>query len=161
MLMLKWLPMWLVDKVLLILAWMILGNMEKFGLKRPSRGPLELKNNLGKPPVLDIIGALERIRSRDIQVVPGIKRFSKGSVELVNGEKLEIDSVILATGYCSNVPYWLQRKMIFFSKNDFPKALFANSWKRKAGLFAVGFTKKGLSGASADAMKISQDIGKL
>ncbi|KAK8345873.1 hypothetical protein V6Z12_A07G177000 [Gossypium hirsutum] len=106
-LMMKWLPLWLVDKLMLILAWLMLGNIEKYGLKRPSTGPLELKNTKGKTPVLDI-GALEKIRSGDINVVPGIKRFSRGQVELVNGEKLDIDSVVLATGYRSNVPSWLQ-----------------------------------------------------
>lgn len=107
MIMMKWLPLWLVDKLLLVLAWFILGNTDSYGLKRPSIGPLELKNTHGKTPVLDI-GALEKIRSRDIEVVPGIKRFSKNMVQLVNDKELEIDSVVLATGYCSNVPYWLQ-----------------------------------------------------
>lgn len=54
------------------------------------------------------IGALEKIRSGDIKVVPGIKKFTGGQVELVNGETLDIDSVVLATGYRSNVPSWLQ-----------------------------------------------------
>lgn len=103
----KWLPLWLVDRILLILTWFILGNTNNYGLKRPSTGPLELKNTHGKTPVLDI-GALEKIRSGDIDVVPGIKKFSKTMVELVNGEELDIDSVILATGYCSNVPSWLE-----------------------------------------------------
>ncbi|XP_022865819.1 probable indole-3-pyruvate monooxygenase YUCCA8 [Olea europaea var. sylvestris] len=111
MLMLKWLPLWLVDKILLFLAWMILGNMEKFGLKRPSVGPLELKNTQGKTPVLDI-GAIEKIRSREIQLVPGINKFSSSMVELVNGKMIEIDSVIFATGYRSNVPYWLEVRKI-------------------------------------------------
>ncbi|XP_022842995.1 probable indole-3-pyruvate monooxygenase YUCCA8 [Olea europaea var. sylvestris] len=159
MFMLKWLPVWLVDKILLFLTWMILGNIEKYGLKRPSVGPLELKNTQGKTPVLDI-GALEKIRSRELKVVPGIKRISCGMVELVNGERLEIDSVVLATGYQSNVPYWLQETE-FFSKNGFPEAPFPNGWKGKAGLYAAGFTRKGLSGASADATKISQDIAKV
>ncbi|XP_073060278.1 probable indole-3-pyruvate monooxygenase YUCCA8 [Primulina eburnea] len=159
MFMLKWLPLWLVDKVLLVLAWMILGNIEKYGLKRPSVGPLELKNTEGKTPVLDI-GALEKIRSGDVQVVPGIKRFSSSGVEFVNGEKLELGSVVLATGYCSNVPYWL-KETEFFSKNGFPKASFPNGWKGKAGLYAVGFTRRGISGASADALKIAQDIGNI
>lgn len=106
-LLMKWLPLWLVDKLLLLLAWLVLGNVEKYGLKRPSMGPMEHKNTTGKTPVLDI-GALEKIRSGDINVVPGIKRFTKNQVELVNGEKLDIDSVILATGYSSNVPSWLQ-----------------------------------------------------
>lgn len=160
MFMLKWLPLWLVDKLLLILAWFILGNIEKYGMKRPKMGPLQLKNTRGKTPVLDI-GALEKIRSGNIDVVNGeIKRFSCGTVELVNGEKLEIDSVVLATGYCSNVPYWLQESE-FFSKTGLPNSPFPNGWKGKNGLYAVGFTGRGLSGASADAMKISQDIGKV
>ncbi|KAL0437309.1 UNVERIFIED_CONTAM: putative indole-3-pyruvate monooxygenase YUCCA5 [Sesamum radiatum] len=158
MFMLKWLPLWLVDKIMLLFAWMILGNMEKYGIKRPSVGPLALKNTQGKTPVLDI-GALEKIRSREIQIVPGIKRFSRGTVELVNGQKLEIDAVVLATGYRSNVPYWLQETE-FFSKNGFPKTPFPNGWKGKAGLYAVGFTRRGLAGASADAVKTSQDICK-
>ncbi|GFP91077.1 probable indole-3-pyruvate monooxygenase yucca9 [Phtheirospermum japonicum] len=157
--MLKWLPLWLVDKVMLALAWVVLGSTDKYGLKRPVVGPLELKNAHGKTPVLDI-GALERIRSGDIQVVPGVKRFTRGMVELVTGEKLEIDSVVLATGYRSNVPYWLQESE-FFGKNGMPKAPFPHGWKGKGGLYAVGFTRRGLSGASADAVKISRDIAKV
>ncbi|PKI76825.1 probable indole-3-pyruvate monooxygenase YUCCA5 [Punica granatum] len=155
----KWLPIWFVDKLLLILAWLVLGNIEKLGLKRPSVGPLELKNTKGKTPVLDI-GALAKIRSGDIKVVPGIKRFSKSQVELVNGETLNVDSVILATGYRSNVPSWLQENE-FFSKNGFPRSPFPNGWKGNSGLYAVGFTRRGLSGASSDAMRIAQDIGKV
>lgn len=106
-LLMQWLPLWIVDKIILILAWLVLGNVEKYGLKRPSLGPLELKNTQGKTPVLDI-GTLDRIRSGDINVVPGIKRFGKHEVQLVNGENLHVDAVLLATGYRSNVPSWLQ-----------------------------------------------------
>lgn len=106
----KWVPLWLTDKILLILAWIFLGNLEKYGIKRPSTGPLQLKYNSGKTPVLDI-GALQKIRSGEIKVVPGIKRFSHGRVELVNGQNLVIDSVILATGYRSNVPSWLKVRL--------------------------------------------------
>jgi indole-3-pyruvate monooxygenase len=102
----------MVDKILLLFAWLILGNLEKYGLTRPCLGPLQLKNTQGKTPVLDI-GALEKIRSGKIKVVPGIKRFSSGKAELVNGEILQIDSVILATGYRSNVPSWLKVRKRF------------------------------------------------
>ena len=114
-LMMKWLPLWLVDKLLLIMAWLVLGSIEKYGLKRPQVGPMQLKNTKGKTPVLDI-GALEKIKSGGITVVPAIKRFLRGQVELENGGKLDIDSVVLATGYRSNVPSWLQvRKCSNFS----------------------------------------------
>ncbi|XP_052190883.1 probable indole-3-pyruvate monooxygenase YUCCA3 [Diospyros lotus] len=154
----KWLPVWLVDKILLVISRLLLGNLEKYGLKRPSIGPLQLKNIEGKTPVLDI-GSVAKIRSGGIKVVPGIKRFSRGRVELVNGENLEVDSVILATGYCSNVPSWLKEND-FFSRNGFPRSPFPNGWKGKAGLYAVGFTRRGLSGASMDAIRVANDIGK-
>ncbi|KAJ8626940.1 hypothetical protein MRB53_020247 [Persea americana] len=155
----KLLPLWLVDKLLLILAWLVLGNTERYGLKRPSTGPMQQKNTEGKTPVLDI-GALEKIKSGAIKVVPGIKRFSHDRVELVDGENLYVDSVILATGYRSNVPSWLQESD-FFTKNGFPKQPFPNGWKGKAGVYAVGFTRRGLSGASVDAMRIANDIGQV
>ncbi|KAH0941164.1 hypothetical protein HID58_000801 [Brassica napus] len=158
--MLKWFPLWLVDKILLVLCWFVLGNIEKYGLKRPKMGPMELKSAKGKTPVLDI-GALEKIRSGKIDVVPGVKRFNGNRVELVNGEELDVDSVVLATGYRSNVPYWLQESE-FFAKNGFPKTAIGNSgWKGRTGLYAVGFTRRGLSGASMDAVNIAQDIGSV
>jgi len=46
-----------------------------------------------------------------------------------------------------------------FSKEDgYPVTPFPNGWKGKNGLYAVGFTKKGLLGASMDAKRIAQDI---
>lgn len=111
--MMKWLPVWAVDKTLLAAARLILGKIEEYGLKRPSIGPLQLKDTEGKTPVLDV-GALKKIRSGEIKIVPGIKKFSHASVELINGQILEIDSVIMATGYCSNVPSWLKVRIFVF-----------------------------------------------
>ncbi|CAM8992322.1 unnamed protein product [Rhodiola kirilowii] len=157
--MLKWLPLWLVDNILLIMAWIAFGSLEKYGLNRPSIGPLELKNKAGKTPVLDI-GALAKIKAGEIKVVPAIKRFSHSGVEFINGEYLNLDAVILATGYKSNVPSWLHESD-FFCKNGFPKTALPNSWKGQSGLYAVGFSRKGLAGASMDAMNIAQDIGEV
>lgn len=105
--MLKWMPIWMVDTILVALSRLILGNVEKYGLERPLLGPLQNKDTEGKTPVLDI-GALQKIRSGEIKIVPGIKKLSRHNVEFVNGEILDIDAVILATGYCSNVPSWLK-----------------------------------------------------
>ncbi|GMH29325.1 hypothetical protein Nepgr_031168 [Nepenthes gracilis] len=96
----------------------------------------------------------------EFKLVPGIKRFSRGTVELVNGEIVEIDSVVLATGYRSNVSSWLKEKE-FFSEDGFPKSPFPNGWKGKAGLYAAGFTMLGLYGASKDAIKVAEDIWKI
>lgn len=118
----KWIPIRVVDKILLILARVILGNVEKYGVKRPPMGPLELKNTVGKTPVLDI-GALQKIKSGEIKIAPGIKKFYRDKVEFINGESLEIDSVVLATGYRSNVPSWLKVRIIIYY-SDFSISIF-------------------------------------
>ncbi|CAM8999583.1 unnamed protein product [Rhodiola kirilowii] len=95
----------------------------------------------GKTPVLDI-GALAKIKAGEIKVVPAIKRFSHSGVEFINGEYLNLDDVILATGYKINVPSWLHESD-FFCKNGFPKTALPNSWKGQSGLYAVDFCAKG------------------
>lgn len=64
---LKWLPITLVDRLLLIIAWLIFGDTSKLGLARPKMGPLQLKNLTGKTPVLDV-GTFDKIKSGDIKV---------------------------------------------------------------------------------------------
>ncbi|CAL5028856.1 unnamed protein product [Urochloa decumbens] len=159
-LLMRWLPLWIVDKIMVILAWIVLGDLARLGLRRPAAGPLELKETHGRTPVLDC-GALAHIRAGDIAVVPAVKRFGKGDqVELADGRVLNFDAVIFATGYRSNVPQWLQGTD-FFNKEGYPKTAFPHGWKGQAGLYAVGFTRRGLSGASADAVRIAKDLGNV
>ncbi|CAN6171797.1 unnamed protein product [Urochloa humidicola] len=153
---LRFLPLRLVDMILVLLARLFLGNLEKLGIRRPAGGPLELKNSRGRTPVLDI-GALARIRSGDIEVVPGIKRFFRGGAELTDGRHVAADAVILATGYHSNVPQWLKGND-FFTQEGYPRVPFPDGWKGESGLYSVGFTRRGLSGVSSDAVKVAHDI---
>lgn len=67
MALLKWLPVRVVDGLLLAAAHMILGDTGRLGLRRPKTGPIELKNLTGKTPVLDV-GALDQIKSGNITV---------------------------------------------------------------------------------------------
>lgn len=67
MALLKWLPLRVVDRLLLVVATFTLGNGERFGLPRPKTGPIELKNSTGKTPVLDV-GALSLIKLGKIKV---------------------------------------------------------------------------------------------
>ncbi|XP_061336505.1 indole-3-pyruvate monooxygenase YUCCA6 [Gastrolobium bilobum] len=154
---LKWLPIWLVDRFLLIVSWLMLGDTARFGLDRPRSGPLQLKNLSGKTPVLDV-GTLAKIKSGHVKVRPSIKRLKRYTVEFVDGRTENFDAIILATGYKSNVPYWLKEGDMFSKEDGFPKKPFPNGWKGENGLYAVGFTKRGLLGASMDAKRIAEDI---
>lgn len=64
---LKWLPISLVDRFLLLMSYFILGDTASYGLNRPKVGPLQLKSMSGKTPVLDV-GTLAKIKSGHIKV---------------------------------------------------------------------------------------------
>ncbi|XP_058112037.1 probable indole-3-pyruvate monooxygenase YUCCA4 [Magnolia sinica] len=157
MALLKWFPLRLVDRFLLLVAHFTLGNTDRFGLRRPKTGPIELKNTTGKTPVLDV-GALAKIKSGKIKVMEGVKEITRRGAKFVDGQEKEFDSIILATGYKSNVPSWL-KGTDFFTPQGMPKTPFPDGWKGENGLYSVGFTMRGLLGASLDAMKIAEDIG--
>eukprot|EP01018_Ginkgo_biloba_P004113 Gb_32507 [translate_table: standard] len=159
MALMKWLPLWVVDRLLLAVAGIMFGNTDRYGLRRPETGPIELKNKAGKTPVLDM-GALAHIRSGHIKVLPAIDCLTPRGAKFVNGQEMEFDSVILATGYKSNVPSWL-KDCDFFSQDGMPKTPFPNGWKGENGLYSVGFTRRGLLGAAVDARRIAEHIGGL
>ncbi|XP_020258842.1 indole-3-pyruvate monooxygenase YUCCA6-like isoform X2 [Asparagus officinalis] len=104
---LKWLPIRIVDRILLLLARFLLGDTALYGLQRPVLGPLEIKSVSGKTPVLDT-GTLVKIKSGDIKVRPAIKRLTEDGAEFVDGRSESFDAVVLATGYKSNVSSWLK-----------------------------------------------------
>ncbi|EXC35661.1 Flavin-containing monooxygenase YUCCA4 [Morus notabilis] len=119
----KWIPLKLVDKILLLAANFTLGNTDQLGLKRPKTGPIELKNATGKTPVLDV-GALSQIRCGKIKVMERVKEITRNGARFMDGQEKEFDSIVLATGYKSNVPTWL-KSCDFFTKDGMPRFLTA------------------------------------
>ncbi|RZR76241.1 hypothetical protein BHM03_00000905 [Ensete ventricosum] len=193
---LKWLSVKTVDRFLLLVARLVLGDTSKFGLRRPQVGPLELKSLSGKTPVLDV-GTLAKIKSGDIKVrrvghtpprsidkvLPcllslhlilwnsgapcrkadhgtwsRICRWHSGRIRRGNlGNRLPEQRTSLATSTHPSCSIYSERE--FFSEKDgLPRRPFPNGWKGRNGLYAVGFTKRGLLGASLDALRIAQDI---
>eukprot|EP00258_Populus_trichocarpa_P006428 XP_002310212.2 indole-3-pyruvate monooxygenase YUCCA6 [Populus trichocarpa] len=156
---LNWFPVKLVDRFLLICSQLILGDTHKMGIRRPKMGPLEQKNSTGKTPVLDV-GAFSKIKSGKIKVVCGVQRFTASGAEFVDGHVENFDSVILATGYRSNVTSWLKEDSFFNEKDGYPRNPFPDNWKGKNGLYSVGFTRRGLLGSSIDAQRVAEDIAR-
>ncbi|URD97318.1 Flavin-binding monooxygenase-like [Musa troglodytarum] len=183
MALLRWLPLRLVDQFLSAMAHLLLGDTDRLGLRRPKTGPIELKNLTGKTPVLDV-GALAQIKSGNIKVMQGLKEMTTGGAKFVDGTEMQFDSIIMATGYKSNVPSWLKVSqrvwLVFlltrdaalirslfqqwqgdcglFTKEGMAKDPFPGGWKGEKGLYCVGFTRRGLLGASHDALNIARDV---
>ncbi|CAA6665968.1 unnamed protein product [Spirodela intermedia] len=154
---LKWLPIRAVDRFLLFVSWLTLGDTSQHGLERPHLGPLELKAVSGKTPVLDV-GTLAKIKSGNVKICPAIKRMMSHGAEFIDGRAENFDVVVLATGYRSNVPSWLKERELFSENTGLPRRPFPHSWKGERGLYAVGFTQRGILGASTEARRIAHDI---
>lgn len=92
------LPNWLGDRIGLILRRFTVGDLEQYGLELSAEAPARQLREKGKAPVIDI-GTADAIRRGDIRVIPGIDHFTPTGIVTRDGEELEIDAVIFATGY--------------------------------------------------------------
>ncbi|KAK8550151.1 hypothetical protein V6N13_118676 [Hibiscus sabdariffa] len=88
MALLKWFPLKLVDKLLLLVSNFTLGNTDQIGLRRPKTGPIELKNVTGKTPVLDV-GALAQIKTGKIKGCEFFTEDGTPKTPFPNGWKAE------------------------------------------------------------------------
>jgi indole-3-pyruvate monooxygenase len=57
----------LVDFILVLLAYLLFGDLSKYGIVRPNMGPLLLKAKTGRSAVIDV-GTTKLIKKGDIKV---------------------------------------------------------------------------------------------
>ncbi|KAL5204578.1 hypothetical protein ABZP36_009449 [Zizania latifolia] len=136
------LPVTIVDVVLVMVANFIFGDMSKHGIRRPKMGPLFLKSQTGRSPVIDV-GTAKLIKEGAIMVFKGISRIDVNNVEFHGGKKLPFDAI---------------NGESMFTADGFPTRDFPNHWKGENGLYCAGFARRGLAGISMDAKNIADDI---
>lgn len=112
------------------------GDLTRYGLRRPTRGPLAQINNDRRIPLIDI-GTIQLIRSGQIQVYPGIERFTLEGVIFTDGRQQAFDAVILATGYRPQVSAFLEGAEGALDEQGVP--LYSGRELPVAGLYFCGF----------------------
>ncbi|XP_073127835.1 probable indole-3-pyruvate monooxygenase YUCCA11 isoform X2 [Henckelia pumila] len=160
MVLLKHVPLDIVDKIVLMLGKMKFGNLSAYGIQRPDKGPFYLKMTTGRSPVIDV-GTIKKIQSHKIKVFPSIKSIDGNHVHFIDGSTKTFDSIVFATGYKSTVSKWLKDDGALFSANGMPNMRAPNHWKGENGLYCAGFSRSGLLGISNDARAIARDINSL
>ncbi|MDO5653294.1 MAG: NAD(P)/FAD-dependent oxidoreductase [Brachymonas sp.] len=100
-------PAWLADAFNAPTTRLLIGDLQKHGLRKSINGPVREIRSGGRVPLIDI-GTLARIRSGDIAMRPAIQRFTATGVVFDDGRTEPFDTVVLATGYRPNVRDWLQ-----------------------------------------------------
>jgi cation diffusion facilitator CzcD-associated flavoprotein CzcO len=94
----RFLPARVADALNAPILRMSVGSIEKLGLKKAAKGPMQMIEEDGRVPVLDI-GAVKKIREGAIKVRDGIERFTRDDVVFAGGGSERFDAVILATGF--------------------------------------------------------------
>lgn len=74
------------------------GDLSRWGIHRPTRGPQRIIETDGRIPILDI-GTIAMVKSGRIAVVPGLTRVHGSVVHFTDGTEREFDAMVLATGY--------------------------------------------------------------
>ncbi|CAA7048231.1 unnamed protein product [Microthlaspi erraticum] len=156
--MLKYVPVTMVDALMKIMTAYSYGDLTKYGLSRPKQGPFASKLYTGKAPVIDV-GTVQKICDGEIQVINGGIRSIQGkTLTFENGSKRDFDAIVFATGYKSSVCNWLKNYEYVMKKDGFPKAPMPMHWKGEKNLYCAGFARKGIAGASQDAVSVADDI---
>jgi hypothetical protein len=103
-----YLPVWLIDKLVLLMCAVVFGDTAKHGLRRPAIGPFTMKCTTPVYPVIDI-GTYGKIRSGEIRVLPAAVNSVRGNVVgFADGKQYPFDVIVFATGYRSTVRRWLE-----------------------------------------------------
>ncbi|KAK4599567.1 hypothetical protein RGQ29_009563 [Quercus rubra] len=157
---LNYLPVYMVDALITMLARLKYGDLTKYGIYRPPRGPFAHKNVTGRSPVIDV-GTIGKIQNGEIEVVSEILNIEKNNVKFKNGTEKNFDAIVLATGYKSAANKWLKDYKYALNGDGMPKNRMPNHWKGEKGLYCAGLSRRGLFGVSMDAEAIANDINKV
>ncbi|KAF7840100.1 putative indole-3-pyruvate monooxygenase YUCCA10 [Senna tora] len=148
MFMLRYFPMKLVDAVTTLMAKLEYGDLSKYGIRRPNKGPFYLKQVTGRSPVIDV-GTIAKIKEGAIK---------NKKVVFENNMEKEFDAIIFATGFRSAANNWLKDFKYILNENGMPKNEIPKHWKGENGIYCAGLSRRGLFGVSMDAQAIADDI---
>ena len=90
------------EKLFPIILDFALGDLAKYGIRRPQQGILQ-QSRSGRIPVLDI-GTVQKIFEGAIKIAPGLAAATEDGVVFTGGAKGQFDAIIFATGYHPNYP---------------------------------------------------------
>ncbi|CAN6373202.1 unnamed protein product [Urochloa humidicola] len=150
-------PVNAVDDLLVRMSNFVFGELSRFGIVRPKKGPLLLKAETGQSAVIDV-GTVGLIKNGTIKVLGNISNIKGNIVEFEGGKGSAFDAILFATGYKSTANTWLKNGESMLNHDGLPKNEFPNHWKGANGLYCTGLAKKGLAGITMDAKNIANDI---
>ncbi|MEU3791941.1 NAD(P)/FAD-dependent oxidoreductase [Streptomyces fructofermentans] len=154
------LPVGLVDRMARPLARISVPDLSAQGLPRPATG-LYSRVTEGAIPVQDV-GLVDAVRKGRVEIVSAVDGFEDGKVALANGDRVDPDAVIAATGYRRALEDVVGHLGVLDGRGR-PVVHGARTPKDAPGLYFTGFTNP-ISGMfrelALDAEKIAKAVAR-
>jgi indole-3-pyruvate monooxygenase len=99
----------------------VMGDLTRYGLRKPSRGPATQIQRDARIPLIDV-GTIDLIKRGQITVCPAIERFTEDGVVFTAGNQRKFDAVILATGYRPRVNAFLHSASAAHDEDGVPSS---------------------------------------
>ncbi len=131
------------------------GNLKPYGLQSSSLDPISQLKETGKTPVVDI-GTVAAIKAGKIKVIPAIKRFLSKGVLATDGTEIEIDAVILATGYRAKLDEFIEHANQVVDENGLAKFVIGKN--HHTNMYFLGFDNYKLGGLLGTIYSDSETI---
>jgi len=135
---------------------LVIGDLSKYGVPMSKIHPVVQLRETGKTPVIDL-GTVKYIKNGKIKVVNDISSFTEKGVMLKIGEEKSFDSIILSTGYKSNLNEFVENITPELDKYACPKSPIAQDAANK-GLYFVGFDNYKLGGILGTIFNDSETV---
>ncbi|MEH0419554.1 flavin-containing monooxygenase [Streptomyces sp. B21-083] len=154
------LPVRLVDRLAGPMAKLSVPDLSGHGLPRPDTG-LYSRVTEGSIPVQDV-GLIDAVRKGRVEIVAAVERFEDGKIVLADGEHIEPDAVIAATGYFRGLESLVGHLNVLDARGK-PVVHGPRTPKNAPGLFFSGYTNP-ISGMfremAIDAVRIAKAIAR-
>jgi indole-3-pyruvate monooxygenase len=131
------LPVAIADRIALAILDRAVGDLSRYGLRRPEIGPARQVVERGKIPLIDI-GTVALVKQGKIAVVPGPESFTEEGVMLSDGREFKADLVVLATGYRAAIDGFLDRAAEVTNDRGLPR-FHGTETPSLPGLYFIGY----------------------
>ncbi|MGK0358275.1 MAG: indole-3-pyruvate monooxygenase [Bradymonadia bacterium] len=114
------LPRRLGDAIGRVASRLAMGDMTRYGFRRPDAGPLTEVDLNGRVALVDV-GTVALIKQGVIRTAPGIARLEAQAVICVDGQRIDADAMVLATGYRAGISRFLDDAEVLLDERGLPR----------------------------------------
>jgi cation diffusion facilitator CzcD-associated flavoprotein CzcO len=135
-----------------------LGDLSRYGIRRPPGPIMQKTGGRARIPVIDV-GTVRKIQDDMIKVKPGVSEVTADGVIFNDGSRGAFDAIIFATGYRVNYSTFLQTHDGADAVGDKP----VNEVSRRSRVYLVGLRNSAaglLRDISKEAMLVAGDIAR-